>query len=164
MKSSTKVLLGLHLLLMVYSVSSVCSKFAAATAFPSWQFFCFYGLVLGILGVYAIGWQQVIKRMPLTTAYANKAVTIVWGIVFGMVVFGETVTPLMLVGALVIVAGIVLFALEEGRVQAETACRLNDELEGPDVYLPSSAEGVGAGGPGEGVAPQGAEGKGGGRA
>ena len=31
MKSSTKVLLGLHLLLMVYSVSSVCSKFAAAT-------------------------------------------------------------------------------------------------------------------------------------
>ena len=134
MKSSTKVLLGLHLLLMVYSVSSVCSKFAAATAFPSWQFFCFYGLVLGILGVYAIGWQQVIKRMPLTTAYANKAVTIVWGIVFGMILFGETVTPLMIAGAFLIVAGIVLYAIEEGRVQAATLQDLNAALGVPEVH------------------------------
>ena len=134
MKSSTRVLLALHLLLAVYSVSSVFSKLAAEAAFLSWEFVLCYGAVLAILAIYALGWQQIIKRMPLTTAYANKAVTIVWGIVFGMLLFGETVTPLMLLGALVIVAGIVLYAFEEGRVQEENVRSMNESLAGRDVY------------------------------
>lgn len=134
MKTSTRRMLILHMLLAVYSVSNVFSKLAADAAFMSWQFVLCYGMVLAILGVYAIGWQQVIKRMPLTTAYANKAVTIVWGILFGMIFFGETVTPLMLLGALVIVAGIVLYALEEGRVQEEAVREMNASLAGRDVY------------------------------
>jgi len=127
-------MLILHMRLAVYSVSNVFSKLAADAEFLSWQFVLCYGMVLAILGVYAIGWQQVIKRMPLTTAYANKAVTIVWGILFGMLFFGETVTPLMLLGALVIVAGIVLYALEEGRVQEEAVREMNASLHGRDVY------------------------------
>ena len=138
MKSSTKTLIALHVLLAVYSVSSVFSKLAADEPFLSWGFVLYYGLVLLILFVYALGWQQVIKRMPLTAAYANKAVTIVWGIVFGLVVFGEKVTPLMVVGALVIVAGIVLYAVEEGRVQASTLEDLNAALGVPEVVLPAS--------------------------
>lgn len=130
LRSSTKTLLALHVLLAVYSVNSVLSKYAAEAEFMSWQFVLLYGGVLAVLGVYAIGWQQVIKRMPLTTAYANKAATVVWGIVFGMVFFGERVTPLMLLGALVIVAGIVLFAVEDGRVQAENERAMNAQLEG----------------------------------
>lgn len=133
MKSSTKVLVALHILLAVYSVSSVFSKLAADAPFMSWEFIGYYGAVLAILAIYAIGWQQIIKRMPLTTAYANKAVTIVWGIVFGMIFFGETVTPLMIVGALVIVAGIVLYAIEEGKVQAATLEDLNAALGVPEV-------------------------------
>lgn len=134
MKSSTKTLLALHFLLAFYSVSNVFSKLASDAPFLSWRFVCCYGAVLVIMAVYALGWQQVIKRMPLTTAYANKAVTVVWGIVFGMLFFGETVTPLMLLGALVIVAGIVLFAVEDGRVQREDLRRMNDSLAGRDVY------------------------------
>ena len=67
------------------------------------------GLMLAALVAYAIGWQQVIKHLPLTTAYANKAVTVVWGILLGMAVFGEAVTPRQVVGAVIIIAGIVLF-------------------------------------------------------
>lgn len=130
LRSTTKTLIALHILLAVYSVNSVLSKFAAEADFLSWQFVLLYGGVLLVLGVYAIGWQQVIKRMPLTTAYANKAATIVWGIVFGLVIFGEPVTPLMLLGALVIVAGIVLFAVEDGRVQEENERRMNAQLGG----------------------------------
>ena len=33
----------------------------------------------------------------------------VWGILLGLLIFGETVTPRQLVGALVIIVGIVLF-------------------------------------------------------
>ncbi len=134
MKASTKTMLALHLLLAVYSVSNVFSKLAADVPFLSPRFILYYGAVLLILGIYAIGWQQVIKRMPLTTAYANKAVTIVWGIVFGMILFGETVTPLMIAGAFLIVGGIVLYAMEEGRVQAATLEDLNASLGVPEVH------------------------------
>ena len=47
-----------------------------------------YGGMLAALVVYAFGWQQVIKHLPLTTAYANKAITVVWGILLGFLLFG----------------------------------------------------------------------------
>lgn len=140
MKSSTKAFVALHLLLAIYSMSNVFSKFAADKPFLSWGFVLYYGLVLLILFVYAIGWQQVIKRMPLTAAYANKAVTIVWGIIFGMLLFGETVSVPMVVGALIIVAGIVLYAIEENRVQATALEDLNAALGAPETVLPPTAE------------------------
>ena len=85
-----KWFLLLHLILGVYAGSSVCSKLAA-------------------LVVYAFGWQQVIKHLPLTTAYANKAITVVWGILLGFLLFGESITLRQFIGAAVIIVGIVLF-------------------------------------------------------
>ena len=58
---------------------------------------------------YAFGWQQVIKHLPLTTAYANKAITVVWGILLGFLLFGESITLRQFIGAAVIIVGIVLF-------------------------------------------------------
>ena len=117
-KSERRALIGLHLLLAVYSLSDVCSKTAAGAPFMSFRFLFFYGCVLGLLGVYAIGWQQVIRRLPLTVAFANRAVTVFCGIVWGVLFFREQVSPLRLVGAALILAGVVLFARADGR-QAE---------------------------------------------
>ena len=108
-RSTAVVLLGLHGLLGLYSLSDVCSKAAAGTEWISLPFFIFYGAVLVLLGIYALGWQQVIKRMPLTTAYANRAITIVWGIFWGCILFGETITLGKIVGAAIIICGILLF-------------------------------------------------------
>ena len=72
-------------------------------------FFLLYGGMLAALVVYAFGWQQVIKHLPLTTAYANKAITVVWGILLGFLLFGESITPRQFIGAAVIIVGIVLF-------------------------------------------------------
>ena len=44
----------------------------------------------------------------------NKAATVVWGLVFGRVFFGERVSAPKLIGAALIIAGIVLYALPEG--------------------------------------------------
>lgn len=111
----TGVLLGLHLLLMVYSLSSVLSKLSGRYSWPEpGLFLCAFG-VLGLLGVYALGWQQVIKRMPLTAAFANKAVTVVWGLVWGVLLFDEAVTPGKLAGCALVMAGVALFAAEEGK-------------------------------------------------
>lgn len=114
-----KNLLALHLLLMVYSTSGICSKLAAGQAFLSPMFCLYYAAIIGLLGVYAIGWQQIIKRLPLTTAFANKAVTVVWGIIWGAVFFQEPVTPKKLLGAALIVAGVVLYAKADTATEEE---------------------------------------------
>ena len=78
---------------------------------PCKLYFCiYYIIIIGLLGVYAIGWQQVIKNIPLTTAFANKAVTVVWGIVWGRLFFGESITFGKLVGAAMVVGGVIIFA------------------------------------------------------
>lgn len=114
------VLLALHLLLMLYSTSGILSKTAAKYPFMSPGFILSYGGMIAVLGVYAIGWQQVIKRIPLTTAYANRAVTVIWGIIWGAVLFHEGVSPLKVVGALVVLAGVVLFALADSEDASAT--------------------------------------------
>lgn len=100
-------------MLALYSLSSVCAKLAAGLDFMSVGFVGCYAGMIALLGIYAIGWQQVIKRLPLTFAYANKAVTVAWGIVWGMLLFNERVSPLKLLGALIVLAGVVLFSLAE---------------------------------------------------
>lgn len=86
------------------------SKLAAQFPFMSAEFVLCYGGMIVVLGIYAIGWQQVIKRIPLTTAYANRAVTVIWGIVWGVLLFDEAVSWQKVVGALVVLAGVALFA------------------------------------------------------
>lgn len=110
----TKLYFALHLLLLVFSLSPVCSKLASQSLVFSGRFFLFYGISLGILGLYAITWQQIIKRMPLTAAYANRAITVVWGLVWGSFIFDEKVTPLKLAAAALIIGGVVLYAVAQG--------------------------------------------------
>ncbi|MCF0129463.1 MAG: EamA family transporter [Pseudobutyrivibrio sp.] len=110
-----KTLFLLHLLLMVYSLSSLCSKMAAGESFLSLKFCLFYGGLIALLGVYAIGWQQAIKRLDLTVAYANKAVTVVWGIVWGKVFFDEPITLKKLIGAAIVISGVVLYSIADGK-------------------------------------------------
>ena len=112
-QNGTGVYLLLHILLLVYAVACVFSKKAAGTSFGSGGFFLYYGLNLLLLVVYAAGWQQVLKRIPLTTAYAHKAVTVIWGVVFGVLLFHETLTLRQAAGVLLVIAGIVLFSLSE---------------------------------------------------
>ena len=119
-KKKLFVLLGLHIMLMFFSMSGIASKLAAGEKFLSPKFILYYAVIIGLLGVYAIVWQQIIKRLPLTTAYANRAVTIVWGIIWGVLFFHENVTPLKVIGAVIVIVGVVLFATaDEGEEEAK---------------------------------------------
>lgn len=97
-------------MLMVYSLSGVFSKQASGVPFLSIRFCVYYGAIIALLGIYAIGWQQIIKRLPLTLAFANKAVTTVWGLIWGLVFFHEQVTAGKLMGIALIVIGVVVFS------------------------------------------------------
>ena len=116
MKSSNiKYLIILHLFLGIYSLTGVAAKFAGAEEFLSVRFIVFYGLVLFGLFVYAIAWQQIIKHMPLISAYANRGVTVIWGLVWGYFIFSENITTRKLIGAAVIVCGIVFIVTADAK-------------------------------------------------
>lgn len=108
MMSKAKYLIILHLILVLFSVGGIFSKLAAAedTLSPKW--IIYYGTVLFILFIYAIAWQQIIKKMPIVTAYANKAVMVIWGIIWGLIFFGERITVPKIIGAVIIIAGVYL--------------------------------------------------------
>ncbi len=109
------VLILLHVSLLFSSLSGVCSKKAGLSEFMSFPFFFWYGLVLVIMFGYAVIWQQILKRMPLTVAYANKPVSLVWGMVWGALIFGERITWNMILGAGIIFIGIFLVVTEDGQ-------------------------------------------------
>ncbi|MDE5967147.1 MAG: transporter [Lachnospiraceae bacterium] len=103
----------LHMLFFVYSAGGICAKLAAAYDFFSIKFMLLYGAVLLNLFIYAIAWQQLLKKMPLTTAYMNKAITIVWGFVWGMLVFDEAITIGKIIGGAVIIIGVLLVVSDD---------------------------------------------------
>lgn len=124
-KSKLKVLFALHLMLMIYSMSGICSKMASQQDFLSFKFCLFYAIIIFLLGFYAIGWQQIIKRLPLTTAFANKAVTVVWGIIWGAVFFHESITVGKVIGAALVIVGVVIYArADEGEVNEQNGINL----------------------------------------
>ena len=107
-RSKLKTYTLLHALLLFYSAGGICSKYAANQELFSFKFFLFYGLLLFTLFIYAIFWQQVLKDLPVSVAYSNKAITVIWGMMWGALVFGEHITLFNIIGALIIIAGILI--------------------------------------------------------
>ena len=120
MKTKYKYMILLHLILALYSVTGIASKFAASEEFMSARFILFYAIVLGGLFIYAFAWQQIIKHMPLITAYANKGITVIWGIIWGYLIFSEKITLRRLAGAAVIIVGIVFIVTADAKEEMES--------------------------------------------
>ncbi len=108
----------LHLIIFLYSLSSLCSKFASRMEFFSFQWCALYALLIFILGVYAILWQQLLKVMPLNLAYANKAVTLLWGMLFGVLVFKETISLTNILGGLIVLAGVIVMVTDRKKIES----------------------------------------------
>ena len=113
-KVDKKVFLALHLLLLLFAGTTVLSKLAAGETFLSLRFCLFFGGEFVLLGIYALGWQQILKRLPLTVAYTNKAVTLVWSMVFGVLLFHEQIRLKQVIGCALAVAGVLLFVKADG--------------------------------------------------
>ncbi len=126
MGSKVKYLIFLHILLACFSLVSVASKFASGYEFMSFDFILYYGLALFGLAVYAFAWQQIIKHMPLISAYANRGVTVIWGIVWGYLVFSEEITVKKLIGAAVIICGIIFIVTADAKEEEQ---RENEERD-----------------------------------
>ncbi len=101
----------LQISFLIYSCSSVVAKFASGNDVMSFRFILFYGLEVVILGVYAILWQQVIKKFELSVAYANKAVTLLWALLWSVLLFHEKLKWNHIAGVAIVIIGIVVLNL-----------------------------------------------------
>lgn len=100
--------LGLHLSLIVNSIQGVFSKLAGREKTMSVKWIMYFGLMFLAMLVFALAWQQVLKHMSLTFAFTNKPITIIWGLVWGVLIFREHVTWNMLLGSAIILTGIMV--------------------------------------------------------
>lgn len=109
-KNRIKDIFLLQGIICLYSTSGIAAKTASNYNVLSVGFASCYAYEIIVLAIYAFFWQIVIARIPLTTAFANKAVTTVWGLVWGLLFFHEQITPGKLFGVCLVIAGVVLFS------------------------------------------------------
>lgn len=118
MREKLKYLIAVNMMYFVYSFMSIFGKLAAREGEINFIFLVFYGGSLLTMGVYALCWQRIIKKLPLMVAYTNKAVVIVWGLLWGILFFNESVTPGKLAGVVLVIIGVVLFSMSENEATA----------------------------------------------
>ena len=94
----------------IYTTSGVFSKLASQREFLSPGYIAFLACTVGVLGIYAALWQQIIKRMDVSLAYMFKGTGVVFGLMLAHFVFGESITTTNIAGAAIIICGITLYA------------------------------------------------------
>jgi len=102
----------LHLNILLFSFTSVLSKMASIqynkNGLQSWILYLLFFLMIANCGIYALAWQQVIKKFSLTTAYANKSVAILWSQIWAVVIFHERLSVQNIVGIVVVLIGVLV--------------------------------------------------------
>lgn len=110
-------IIALLLINLLYASVGIFTKLASQQEFLSWAYIFSFSGAVAIIGIYAILWQQIIRKIELSTAYMFKGTTIIFTMIFAQWLFGEQMTWNNIVGAMIIIVGIVLFArgdLSEG--------------------------------------------------
>ncbi|MBQ9007974.1 MAG: transporter [Clostridia bacterium] len=99
------LLLALQFIVILYSLSNVMSKIASGYPFLSLPYILAYGGEILLLGIYAILWQQMIRRLNLTTAYASRATALFWSMLWARLFFGETISLPNIIGVILVITG-----------------------------------------------------------
>lgn len=103
-----KNILMLQAVVVIYTLNSIVAKFAQNVEMLSFKFFLAYGLEVAILGVYAICWQQMIKKFDLSVAYANRAMAILWTALWALIIFKDTIGLKQAIGIGLVVIGTIV--------------------------------------------------------
>ncbi|MBQ7679294.1 MAG: transporter [Butyrivibrio sp.] len=113
-----RMILLLQGAVLIYSLTTVIGKYTAGHPMFSREWILLYLLDFAVLGIYALIWQQLLKRFQLSIAYANKAMTLLWSLLWSVVLFHEGITLPRIVGVLLVIAGTII--LNSGEEEAQT--------------------------------------------
>lgn len=103
--------IGLISLNLLYACVGVGTRFAAGEDFFSKGYILGFLGAIGVMGIYAVLWQQVLKYIELSVAYMCKGTALIFTMLLAYWLFGEPITTNNIIGAAIIIFGIILYNL-----------------------------------------------------
>ena len=100
-------LIGINL---IYACTYICMKMASPHEFLSAPYTFWVLCAVGVMGIYAVLWQQVLTFVHLSTAYMFKGTSLIFVLLLSACLFQEGITWQNVLGAVIIISGIVLYA------------------------------------------------------
>lgn len=110
MLKSYKHIIALVGVNMLYTCVGICTKMASLQPMLSWAYLFWFGGAVAIIGAYAVLWQQILRRIELSTAYMFKGTTLIFTMLIAALLFGEVITWPNIIGSIIIIVGITLLA------------------------------------------------------
>ncbi len=123
-------LIVLQISIFIYTLGGIASKFASMEESITLKFLALYLGEIVILGIYAIIWQQVIARIDLSIAYANKGAALIWSLIWAIAIFDEKVTAWNIIGIVIVMIGIGLVNSRDNISSKEEYSPLNENSNG----------------------------------
>ncbi|NDO50958.1 EamA family transporter [Lachnospiraceae bacterium MD335] len=108
MGTKIKNIILLQGVVVIYTLSGIMSKNASANGAYSVKFLTFFALEFLLLAVYAVLWQQMIKRFELSVAYANRSMAVLWSMLWAVLFFHDEITVKNIIGVVLVTAGTVI--------------------------------------------------------
>lgn len=100
------VLLGIN---CIYASTGIFSKMASKQVPGGIPYFLWVSGAVGVLALYAVLWQQVIARIPLSIAYLFRSSCLVFALLFAAFLWNEPISSNNLAGAAIMAVGITLY-------------------------------------------------------
>ena len=117
-KIGIKQIILLQAIIIIYTISSIMAKFASGGETLE-KIVLFFGLDLLFLGIYAICWQQMIKIFPLSVAYANRAMALLWSAIWAKIIFGESISGRQMFAIGLVIIGTMIINTEKQEEKAD---------------------------------------------
>lgn len=98
---------------LIYSTTTIFSKLASSQSFLSPKYCFYFTIIVFILGIYAILWQQILKKIELSVAMSNKPIVIVLALLWAYLFFKEIITVRLVIGCALIIVGVVVVTVKK---------------------------------------------------
>lgn len=105
-KLPIKYIIALQAAVILYTCTDIAAKFASNFPFMSMGFLLSYGVEIMLLGLYALCWQQIIRKIDISVAYSNRAAAIFWSTLWAAAIFKEHISLQNIIGIVIIFIGI----------------------------------------------------------
>lgn len=94
----------------IYACTGIFTKMASRQEMFSWPYLFWIAGAVGVMGIYAIFWQQIIKRIPLATAYMFKGTKSVFSLLIIWLILREPITVNNIIGIAIIITGVTIYS------------------------------------------------------
>lgn len=102
-----KYVLFAILIYLIFPLSSVFMKLASENVDLITKFI-FFSLSIFTLGIFSILWQKLLNKVELIKAYIFKSTTIVWSILYGIIIFDEKISFNKILGMVIAMIGLII--------------------------------------------------------